>query len=214
LDQLSFDGDPAMSRRFVRPILAFWLLSLLLASDLTAQGWRRSGLWYEAGTGPASIRVACSTCTDVTRSSGTGAFMRLGGTLSRKIFLGIEAFSLINETFGFEADDESLLSENSTLAVIVLWYPWRHRFFVKSGVGLASGEFIVDATSDEPILSDGLGVGMTFGVGFDVPVWRSLALTTNAGVAVTAIGDVVLPTTTVDDVIATMYNLSIGITIR
>lgn len=73
---------------------------------------------------------------------------------------------------------------------------------MKSGIGLAVGEFIIDATGDEPILSDGLGVGMTIGAGFDVPVWRSLAPTTNAGVAVTAIGDVVLPTTTVDDVIA------------
>jgi hypothetical protein len=49
---------------------------------------------------------------------------------------------------------------------------------------------------------------------FFVSVWRSLALTASAGVWVTAIGDVVLPTTTVDDVIATMYNLSIGLTIR
>jgi hypothetical protein len=140
--------------------------------------------------------------------------MRLGGTVSHKIFVGLEAFSLIDETFGFDAGDETLFSENATLAAIVLWYPWRHRFFVKSGVGLASGEFMVDASSDEPILSEGLGVGMSFGVGFDLPVWRSFALTTNAGVLFTAIGDVVLPTAVVDDVIATMYNVSIGITIR
>jgi hypothetical protein len=137
----------------------------------------------------------------------------LGSALSDRIAIGFETFSLINELFGFGDGEDSLKAENSSLAGIVLWYPWQPRFFIKSGVGIAVGEFSIAAQSSEPVV-DGVGVSLTFGVGADVPIWRSLALTGNAGVWFSAIGDIALPNARVDDVIATLYSINIGFTIR
>jgi hypothetical protein len=62
--------------------------------------------------------------------------------------------------------------------------------------------------------SNGGGIGLTFGLGWDAPISRKFAFTGNAAVFVTAVGDVVFPGRRVDDVIPTMYQLSIGFTVR
>jgi hypothetical protein len=97
---------------------------------------------------------------------------------------------------------------------VVLWFPWRSGFFVKGGVGVAEGDFTVTASPGQLVTASGEGVGLTFGLGFDLPISRKIALTANAGAVVAAIGDVVLPGTRVDDVIAMIYHVGLGITIR
>lgn len=181
---------------------------------VAAQRPHRSGLWFEAGWGPASIRVACTGCEDVTRAAGSGAVFRLGGVISDKVLFGIEAFSFIDESFGIGDEDESLVAENSNLGGVVLWWPWKGGFFLKGGVGIANGRFTVDPETETEQVISGTGVGLTFGVGLDLPVKRWLAFTLNGGAYVTAIGDLVLPNARVDDVIPSMYALTIGFTIR
>src|SRR5262249_4705850 len=153
---------------------------------VSAQRWHRSGFWFEDGEGPASIRVGCSGCPDVTRRAGTAGYLRIGSALSDRIAIGLETFSLLNELLGFGSGADSLKAENSSVSGIVLWYPWRPRFFIKSGLGLAVGEFSVPADSSQAVV-DGVGVSLTFGIGADVPIWRSLAFTGNAGVWFSAI---------------------------
>lgn len=194
-----------------------WLVcaaTVVLTAEAAAQRPHRSGLWVEFGSGPAHARVGCSGCEDVTRGSGSAGYLRIGGVLSDRVLLGVESFSLIDHAFGFAADDRSIVAENASVAAIVVWYPWRSGFFFKGGVGLAGGEFTVEPDSEAPIVSEGVGVGLTFGMGLDVPISRRFALTGSAGTWITAIGDVVLPTAIVDDVIATLYAVTIGFTIR
>ncbi len=64
------------------------------------------------------------------------------------------------------------------------------------------------------MIAEGVGVGLTFGLGWDFAISRKFAITANAAAFITAIGDLVLPSGTVDDVIATMYVVSIGFTVR
>jgi len=202
-------------RRSARCTALHMALAVAAAFPAAARAQRphRSGLWGEFGGGPSSVRIACSDCPDVTRRSGSGGYFRVGGAVSDRILIGVEAFSLVDEAFGFSEGDTSIVAENVSLAGVVLWYPGRTGFFLKAGVGLASGEFTIPGAS-EPVVSHGIGTGLTFGVGFDLPVWRGLAVTGNAGTWVTAIGDVVLPDATVDDVIATLYGLTFGFTFR
>jgi len=181
---------------------------------VAAQRPHRSGLWLEGAVGLASIRVSCSNCEDVTRASGSTAVLRVGGLISRKVLIGIEAFSFIDDAFGLDAEDTSLVAQMSNLGGVVLWYPWRGGFFLKGGIGVAAGEFTVKAETAEQEVIQGTGVGLTFGVGFDLPVTRWLAFTANAGAHVTAIGDLVLPSARIDDVIPSMYSISVGFTIR
>jgi len=177
----------------------------------------RSGLWGEFGAGPGYVRVACSGCDDVVGANGTTSLFRIGGVISDKVLIGFEAFTLLNKSFGFGPGDSSAVAETGTAAIVILWYPGRRGLFFKGGVGAAFGQFSVPTDSAGVMVADtshGGGIGLTFGLGWDFPISRKFALTANAAAFVTALGDVVIPGRTVDDVIATIYQASIGLTIR
>jgi hypothetical protein len=185
-----------------------------LADGAAAQRPHRTGLWFELGSGPAAVRVACAGCADVTTSGGSGGYLRIGGVLSDRVLLGVETFGFDDEAFGFIAGDTTFVAETATVAAVVLWVPWRSGAFLKGGVGLAEGSFTTTPTPGSPVIAEGVGVGLTFGLGWDVAISRKFAITANAAAFITAIGDLVLPVATVEDVIATMYVLSVGFTVR
>jgi len=175
----------------------------------------RSGLWGEVGSGPARIRVGCSTCTGVVVANGQGGYGRIGWSMGPKLAVGFEAFGFNNDHFGFSAGDTTITADNAHVSAIVLWYPWRRApFFLKGGAGLAAGSYVVAADTGQALEVDATGVGLTFGLGLDVPVSRKFAITGNAAAFIAGIGDIVLPTQTVDDPIPTSYVLSVGLTYR
>ena len=177
----------------------------------------RRGLWGELGGGPGYVRIACSDCEDVIGAPGATSYFRIGGVISRNVVIGFEVFSLLDEGLGFAPSDTNVVAETGTAAIVLLWYPGRHGLFFKGGVGAAFGEFSIPADSGGVALADtstGGGIGITFGLGWDLPISRKFAITANAAAFVTAVGDVVLTGRRVDDMIATMYQASIGFTIR
>lgn len=184
---------------------------------LTPPKRHRMGLWGELGSGPGYVRVACSGCEDVIGASGTTSYFRIGGVISKNVLIGFEVFSLLDKGFGFGSSDSNTVAETGTAAIVFLWYPGRTGLFFKGGVGAAFGQFTIPADTAGAAPADtstGGGMGLTFGLGWDLPISRKFAFTANAAAFVTALGDVVLPGGTVDDVIATNYQLSIGFVIR
>ncbi|HEX9705055.1 MAG TPA: hypothetical protein VGA20_07400 [Gemmatimonadales bacterium] len=194
-------------------LAALVMLGPGLGGGAAAQRRHRTGLWGELGAGAAHSRVTCSTCTDVVRSSGSGGYIRIGGVLSDRVLLGVESAGFLDEAFGFTADDTSIVAEMETITVVVLWFPWRSGVFLKGGTGVAQGRFTVPSGSAADT-SKGTGIGMTLGLGLDWRVSRKFAVTANAAAFITGIGDVILPAGRVDDVIATTYHATIGVTIR
>jgi len=197
---------------------AVWVSAFLALVAAPAPAQRphrphRSGLWGEFGGGPGRLRVACSGCNSVVLSSGSTSYIRIGGTVSDHVLIGVEAFSLLDRGFGFVSGDSGS-TENGTIALIVIWFPGRTGLFVKGGVGLAGGQFTLPSSPTTADTSNGLGTGMTFGAGWDWSISRRFAFTVNVAAYVTAVGDVVLPSRRVDDVIATMYQGSIGFSFR
>lgn len=190
------------------------LAAVLPLAPAHAQRPHRSGLWFEAGWGLSTIRVACTGCEGVTRASGSAAAFRLGGVVSDKVLIGVETFTYLNESFGLSETDTALVAATSNLGGIVMWWPWKSGFFVKGGIGVAQGEFTLNADTEDEVVYQGTGVGLTFGIGLDVPVKRWLAFSFNAGAYVTAIGDLVTHTVRIEDVIPSMYALTLGFTIR
>ena len=187
---------------------------------LTAPAWaqrrdrpHRSGLWAELGAGPGRVRIARSGCTDVVVASAPSSYFRIGGTVSDRVLIGVEVFSSLDRAFGFSRGDTTTTAETATATVVVLWFPSRRGFFFKGGVGLAGGQFTVPGTAGVDT-SNGGGIGLTFGFGWDFAISRKFAITTNLAAHVTAVGDVVLPGQRIDDVIATMYQGSIGFSFR
>lgn len=190
--------------------------TLLVAAAGTARAQRphRSGLWGEIGWGPGAVRIGCAGCPDVRFTSGNASLARIGGTISNKVLLGVETFGVLNEGFGFTPGDTSILAENATLSGVVLWFPWRGGMFLKGAVGLSGGTFTVTDSLNQQLRTESVGVGLSFGLGFDRPISRKFALTANLAANITAIGDVIVNGQVVDDVIATAYMLSIGVTFR
>lgn len=159
------------------------------------------------------MRLACSGCPDVETNNGVTSQFRIGGTISRQVLIGFETFSLTNNPLEVNDPGESS-TETGTLAIVIMWYPGKSGLFFKGGVGAALGEFIIVSDSAVADTSNGGGMGLTFGMGWDWPISRKFAITGNLGAYVTALGDVVLPTRRVDDLIATMYQVSVGFTFR
>jgi len=196
------------------------LCGIALCVVLAAPAWaqrtdrpHRSGLWGELGAGPGLVRIASSGCSDVVTAGGVTNYVRIGATVSDRVVIGLEVFSLLNRGLGFSSGDTTKTAETATAAVVVLWFPSRRGFFFKGGAGLAVGQFTIPETAGADT-SNGDGIGVTFGFGWDFAISRKFAVTANLAAYVTAVGDVVLPSQRVDDVIATMYQGSIGITFR
>ncbi|HJS43936.1 MAG TPA: hypothetical protein VJ755_10730 [Gemmatimonadales bacterium] len=177
----------------------------------------RSGLWGEFGFGPGHARIACSGCEEVVGANGTTSYVRLGGIVSDHVLIGFEAFTLLNKSLGHASPDSGTTAETGTAAIIIMWYPGSRGLFFKGGVGAAFGQFSIPGDSAGTAVADtseGGGIGITFGLGWDAPISRKFAFTGNAGVFVTALGDVALANRRVDDLIATMYSVSVGFTFR
>jgi hypothetical protein len=199
------------------PAITVAVLVLLTSLAIAQQPPRRphrGGLWGEFGFGPGHVRVACSGCDDVRTANGATSYLRIGGTVSDDVMIGVEIFSLLDRAFSFSPEDSVTSAETATIALIVTWFPGRRGLFLKGGVGAAAGQYSLPTGPAQADTSTGGGIGLTFGVGWDASISRKFAITGNAGVYVTAVGDVELPGRRVDDVIATMYHVSIGFTFR
>jgi hypothetical protein len=174
----------------------------------------RTGLWAEIAAGPGVLRVAHSGDDRIISKSVEGGFLRLGGVISDNVLLAWESAGFNDESFGFGGGDTTVVAEMAFVGVSVLWFPGRTGFFLKGGVGLAQGEFMVPTSATQADTVQGAGIGLTFGPGWDWSFSRKYALTLNLHAFVTAIGDLVLPSGRVDDVIGTVYQLSLSFTFR
>jgi hypothetical protein len=209
MDRGSMSADPDRAGAVLAVLVG------LLATAGLAQRPHRTGAWLEAGGGAGYVRIASSGSTNVTSAPGSTYYLRAGALLSDKVLLGVENVVFVDDLLGFFRADTSSVAETWSLAVVVLWFPWRSGVFVKGGVGVAQGTFTTTPTGGgPPFTARGTGVGLTFGLGYDRKISRKVALTGCVCAQIAGIGDVVRPTTRLDDMIASIYHATIGITIR
>ena len=175
----------------------------------------RDNFWFEASVGSGGIFFNCSACESPIRTFGESVIFRTGGKLSDRVLLGIEVYSLISKTFQPTGGNEILEVEISSFAPIIIWYPWRYGLFLKGGFGVSGGEIQTAETDESPqILATGVGSGMSFGTGIDIPIIKYVAVSLSAGILIGAIGDVTVNGTLIDDLISTSYNFSVGLVVR
>lgn len=195
---------------------ATWMMLLAgLAGNAAAQTPARSRLWAESGLGTGTMRIGCTGCDEVTIGYGTSSFLRLGGTISRRVLMGLEVFAFNDKSVVVPiGTPQAVDAENAAISAVVLWYPGSGAVFLRGGLGLARGTFTVTPPTGPAITTTNEGSALSAGVGLDVPLWSWFAVTANLASYVSAIGDVRLPGGVIDDVIATTYHASIGFTIR
>ena len=194
--------------------VAWMVLACVAPGVLAAQGPARSGFWLEGAIGTGTVRNSCHACGYVTVAYGSADYFRIGGALSPRVLVGLEVFALSSSDLTLAPGAAPVEAENGSIAPIVIWYVGRSGFFLKGGAGLARGSFLVRTASGQAITTKRMGSSLTFGVGFDIGIARWLALTANLGTYVTAIGDVEVDGTPVDDLIATVYEAGVGIALR
>jgi hypothetical protein len=189
---------------------ALWLV---VPGEADGQGVRQ-GLWLEGTVGTGTVRNTCAGCPGVTVGFGSAYNVRVGGSLTQRVLVGLELLSLRSPDFTLASEAPPVDARNLTISPIVLWYVGSSGFFLKAGAGLARGSYEPGPSVGAMAVTDRIGSGLTFGVGFDIRVLSGLALSAHLGTHVAAIGDVQVGSTLVDDVITTIYEASMGVVIR
>jgi hypothetical protein len=145
------------------PVFVVALILWPLALDAQRQN-TREGFWIGFGLGSGSVGVDCPTCAD-DRVTNVSGYLRLGGTVSRKVLLGFESTGWTNSEVAF---DESL----GFGSFIMSWYPSATgAFYLKVGVGGLS--YVAEDDTDELTATAPAG---SFGVGYEIRIGRNLSL--------------------------------------
>jgi len=202
-----------MNRRL--PVVLATTLLLLGASDAASQQAARRGFWMEAARGTGTVRNSCSGCDHVTSAYGAANYLRVGvGLSSTPVLLGLELFALSSTDLALVTGAPPVDAENGTLGPIVMWYFGGSGLYLRGGAGLSYGTYTVRTATDETATVERMGSALTFGVGFDVGLWSWLAVTADIGTYIASVGDVTVDDRLVDDIIATVYQASVGLALR
>ena len=190
-----------------RLILAALVLAAI-AAPASAQQAHRQGWWAEASGGYGYLRVGTQS-QEVRRQNGVSAYVRAGRQLGRNVSLGLE-FQ------GYTGDTDTITTTLGSLQMFGLLNPWgRIPLFLSGGVGMVDGRVLVGLSNGQVYEAQGTGVGLNFGASYDIRVGRHWAITPSVSTHISALGDFVIsPTQKADDVIATVYQLGVGITWR
>jgi hypothetical protein len=136
---------------------------MLLAGSADAQRPQtRSGFWIGLGLGWGSYGIACDGCGSE-REGAMTAFIKLGGTVSPKLLLGVES-----AVWNKEVDGDQLTAGN--VSFTAYYYPKpAGGLFLQGGFGASYVELTgFDMES---------GVGLVLGVGYDIRIGATTSVT-------------------------------------
>ena len=188
------------------------LLFALIVPSAAAQRATRAGagagaasFWLSAGLGPAWLRASCSICRS-DRGTGLSGYVAIGGSAGRRTLVGAEA------TGRFKRDGAVRETDWSFSAVTFLYpNPRRRQLFWKVGAGvqlyrIEDGTDVLTATP----------VGVQVGIGWELPLSRTLRWVPSATVHVASWGGGLKfnGASSVGDIALTMVQLGVGVTRR
>ena len=129
----------------------------------------RQGFWIGFGGGYGSADVSCDACDNGGREGSFTGFLKLGGTLNKRVLLGVEGNAWVKEQDGLT------LSLGSFTGTVTFYPQASSGFFLKGGVGVS----YVDTTFREGSLSaiGRTGWGVLAGIGYDLRVGRNISIT-------------------------------------
>ncbi len=160
------------------------LLALLSCAATAARAQypqRRDGFWIGFGLGYGAANITCDNCVDSSSVGGITGFVKLGGAPSRNLLIG----GAIN---GWSRSNAGLTETIANVTASVYLYPaTRSGFFVTGGVGVSSYHANTFPSSE------GTGLGLTAGAGYDIRVGRDVSLTPVVNFLFGALGDFDVP---------------------
>jgi hypothetical protein len=190
-----------------RLILAAMALGAL-AAPVSAQQAHRQGWWVEAAGGYGYLRVGTQS-QEVRRQNGVSGYVRAGRQIGRNVSLGLE-------WQGYTGDTDTITTKLGSLQMFALFNPWGHiPLFLSGGIGMVDGQVLVGIPVNTVYEAKGSGVGLNFGASYDIRIGQRWAIAPSVSTHISALGDFIIsPTRKADDVIATVYQLGVGITWR
>ena len=173
-----------MRKRFVVATVVF--AACLIPSVARAQ--RHSGAWISGGGGVGWAKVSCDTgCEGDETNAGVELYIDGGIAANEKLLIGAE-FNSWSKTFEGGGVDRSVRL-NGLLATVLFYPSDSSGLFVKGGFGIAYANLRNTSAFVNPDL--GAGTGIIYGVGYDVPIGRSVYLTPAFGIQHGFLGDAV-----------------------
>lgn len=157
--------------RSIGPVVLGASMIALLAGPIDAQEIRRrSGLWYGMGLGGAVARVGCDICVG-SREGGFAGSLRIGGTVSRHVLLGVEAV-------GWARSRDDIDRRLGTLSEIAYWYPSSRGvpYYLRGGIGVVAYRAHDDVGDEEGNAVTSTALQAQIGVGYDFPVSRNVSV--------------------------------------
>jgi hypothetical protein len=140
-------------------VYAAVVLEVAAQSAIAQDKPTRSGFGFSLGLGQGSTGVTCDGCEqfEVERLEGLTGYLRLGGYVNPKFFVGVEGTGWMKNSDGVER-------RIAAASVVFLGYPsQRAGFFVRSGFG------VIRAVIEDPNVGlVGEGLTWQFGVGYDI----------------------------------------------
>jgi hypothetical protein len=126
----------------------------------------RKGFWIGFGAGYGSYGLSCSGCSGIGRASSFTGHLRLGGTVSPHLLLGMESIAWTKSEAG-----TTITAGNVSLAAD--YYPQpAGGLFLSAGLGFSRGEASSGGSS-----AGNTGPGFTIGGGYDVRVGANTSIT-------------------------------------
>jgi hypothetical protein len=127
----------------------------------------RRGFWASAGLAAGSIGTDCAGCGSA-RVNGPAGYLRVGGTLTRQLLLGIELGA-------WGMTDQGVKQSVGTGAVALFWYPGGNAFYLKVGVGGLTYDRNNTALGVPSKTRETGGAG-TLGAGYDFRISRNASI--------------------------------------
>jgi hypothetical protein len=183
-------------------LVALAALALFVVPGSAQQAPRRSGQWMGFGVGGGFGRVSCGIC-DANRKGSVSGYLRGGGTLSRRLLLGLETNGWTRSVDGV---DEFIIAVSGAL----YWYPNpRKRLYYKGGLGV-----MLYQIDDGPGRVASKAFGPNLGAGYDIPLRPGVSLTPFVNWLVASLGgDAKFNGSTVrDDVGLMLLQVGVGLT--
>ena len=150
-------------RKLVQYSAAAVAIAVSAASAHAQNAQIRDGFWFSGGLGYGSL--GCDNCAG-SRTGGLSGGLSLGGTITPRFLLGVG-------TEDWAKSEQGATLTVGTLDARVRFYPsTTGGFFLTGGVGVGT---ISGAASGYTARETGLG--MVFGLGYDVRVARNASLT-------------------------------------
>ena len=153
----------------VRVLSACLSLCLVIASSAASaaaqspeESSARRGFWIGLGFGYGSL--TCENC-DASEGGFSGT-LRLGGTLSQKVRLGVS-------TNGWYKSEDGVTLNQGNLSGVVMWFPsTTSGFHLTGGLGLSILSLDLSGFGSD----SETGAGAILGIGYEAMVGRSFAL--------------------------------------